>query len=467
LTGAIPSKQVSTASHFGERGHEDADSPMTSVSSVDGVAAIERFSTQIDRLNAVSARPNPFLSSAFLLCYALRSEHHVPGAEERSYLIWEGGRLIGCAPMRRSLDILGPGIGPLRPSGTRLRVLAPFDSVQPGILSAPEDEERVAAALVRYLLDVEKGWGLLEFIGQRPESALHKAIRAAADDRFRVLEKHPEPYTEVGIVWESLRDYFRSLGKKRGNNISRQARRLFANGEPELVMAEGAPAVTAWLEAYCDLDRRSWKRDTYASIQRHPRRMRFYREIAAGRAGLDPSFIGVLLDGVLIAGLIVGSNVTASPKRHGGWCLEMAYDRSRADLGPGQLLLLLAIGQAIERGDEFLNFMQNFAYYKHRWKAEPIDVIDIQVIRRMSFHSLRTSLGDLKRQWRSKQARSAGDKPLDEGDAGGKEESEQGVPPQEQERARHLAETALAYDGPGIRRLDRAKSRLHLPFDLE
>jgi len=85
----------------------------------------------------------------------------------------------------------------------------------------------------------------------------------------------------------------------------------------------------------------------------------------------------------------------------------------------------------------------------------------------MSFHSLRTSLGDLKRQWRSKQARSAGDKPLDEGDAGGKEESEQGVPPQEQERARHLAETALAYDGPGIRRLDRAKSRLHLPFDLE
>jgi hypothetical protein len=467
LTGAIPSEQGSTASFFGEQGHEDADSPMISVSSVDGVAAIDRFSTEIDRLNAASARPNPFLSSAFLRCYALRSEYHIPGAEERLYLVWDGGRLIGCAPMRRSLDILGPGIGPLRPSGTRLRVLAPFESVQPGVLSAPEDEERVAAALIRYFFDREKGWGLLEFVGQRPESALHKAIRAAIGDRFRVLEKQPEPYTEVKIVWESLRAYFRSLGKKRGNNVSRQARRLFAAGEPELVMADGAPAVTAWLEAYCDLDRRSWKRDTYASIQRHPRRMRFYREIAAGHAGLDPSFVGVLLDGVLIAGLIVGSNVTASPKMHGGWCLEMAYDRSRADLGPGQLLLLLAIGQAIERGDEFLNFMQNFAYYKHRWKAEPIDVIDIQVIRRMTFHSLRTSLGNLKRQWRSKRMPAAGNKPSGESDAGGKEGNEQDVSPQEQECARHLAKAALAYDGPGIRRFDRAQSRLHLPFDLE
>ena len=467
MAGAIPSEQVSTAGQIDEPGYKDVASPMISVSLVDGVAAIERFSTEIDRLNAASARPNPFLSSAFLLCYALRSEYHVPGVEERLYLIRDGERLIGCAPMRRSLDILGPGIGPLRPCGTRLQVLAPFDTVQPGVLSAPEDEERVAAALVRYLFDNEKGWGMLEFVGQRPEGALRKAIHAAAGDRFRVLEKQPEPYTEVEIVWESLRAYFKSLGKKRGNNISRQARRLFANGEPELVLAEGAPAVTAWLEAYCDLDGRSWKRDNYASIRRHPRRMRFYQEIAAGRGGLDPSFIGVLLDGVLIAGLIVGSNVTASPKKHGGWCLEMAYDRSRADLGPGQLLLLLAVGQAIERGDEFLNFMQNFAYYKHRWKAEPIDVVDIQAIRRMSFHSLRTSLRDLRRQWRNARARSAaGNSPV-EGDDRKKEEDEQSVSPQEQEHARRLAEAALAYDGPGVRRLDRAKSRLHLPFDLE
>ena len=74
-----------------------------SVSRVEGVAAIHRFAADIDRLNAASERPNPFLSAAFLLCYSLRAEYHVPGKEERLYLIYEDDRLIGIAPMRRSL----------------------------------------------------------------------------------------------------------------------------------------------------------------------------------------------------------------------------------------------------------------------------------------------------------------------------------------------------------------------------
>ncbi len=181
------------------------------------------------------------------------------------------------------------------------------------------------------------------------------------------------------------------------SNISRQARRLYASGEVELVLARGPSAVAPWLEAYRDLDGRSWKAGTESSIGRHPVRIAYFRELVEGRAGVEPSFVGIVLDGILIAGLIGVSNA-ASPA-HGGWCLEMSYDQAHAALGPGQLLLLLATGEALARGDGFLNFLHNFAYFKHRWGASEIEVVNVQLIRRVSVHNVRATAGDAKRWW--------------------------------------------------------------------
>ena len=128
-------------------------------------------------------------------------------------------------------------------------------------------------------------------------------------------------------------------------------------------------------------------------------------------------------------------------------------------------LLFRQLAQAIERGDKYLNFMQNFAYYKHRWGAEPIDVVDVQLIRRTSLHNLRIWLSDLKKRWR-RQKRSADNKVAVERNETKKEYNEVAVSPQDQERARRLTAAALDYDGLGIRRLDRAKSSMYLPFGL-
>jgi len=436
------------------------------VSCVHGVAAIERYFSEIDRLNLASERPNPFLSAGFLRCYALRSEYHRPGREERLYLIREGSHLIGCAPLRLSQDKWGLAHAPFYLRTGRLQFLAPLDTEQPGILCAPEDAERVSAALIRFICDDERGWDLLELTGQRPGSPLYRAALAAAGTRFQARTIEVEPYNEISIEWQTLAAYFQSLAKKMRSNISRQGRRLFASGEPELLFADGAEAASSWFDAYCELDARSWKHGTGASIARHPRRVRFYREIAAGNAGLEPSFIGILHGGVLIAGLLLGSNENASPERHGAWCLEMAYDQSLASLGPGQLLLLLAVGLSIERGWQYLNFMQNFSYYKHRWAAEPIEVENVQLIRKFSGRNLLALLGELKRKW--------GRKPVHgTGSAAAPEASESGEPAGEplgqstnQEAARVLAAAALGRTGKGIRRLARPDARAYLPFDL-
>ena len=434
----------------------DTDASRLTVSVIEGIAALERFATEIDRLNLTAPRPNPFMSSAFLTCYASHIDYYTPGPEERLFLIRDGDALIGCAPMRRSRGGFG---------GDRFRLLAPLDTDRPGILSSPEDEQRVATALVRHLCEHETGWGMVEFFGQQRANALHLASHAAAGSRFRARDIELEPYNEIPLAYDNLSAYYRSLSQKMRSNIGRQTRKLFANGVPELVLAEGPQAVSTWFDAYCDLDSRSWKRGTDASIQRAARRVRFYREIAAARGGLDPSFIGIVLAGVLIAGLLVGSNQTASPNFHGAWCLEMAYDQSQAELGPGQLLLLLAVGEAIRRGDRHLNFMQNFSYYKHRWKAAAIDAVSVQLIRRASVQNLRASLGELKKRWSGKR-----EQPSTE--AAGHHDATQAamnlakVTPQAQEHARSLASTPLGFAGSGVRRLDREQARTYLPFDL-
>ena len=155
-----------------------------------------------------------------------------------------------------------------------------------------------------------------------------------------------------------------------------------------------------------------------------------------------------------------------SPEFHGAWRLEMAYDPSRADLGPGQLLLLLAVGRAIDKGHRHLSFMQNFSYYKHRWAAEPIDVVNVQLIRRLSRHNFFASLGELRRTLTVRPQRE--NRVTIEADEFAEQtKNALTLPSTNQVRARELASVAMAFSGTGVCRLDRGNARAYLPFDLE
>jgi CelD/BcsL family acetyltransferase involved in cellulose biosynthesis len=442
------------------------------VKRVDDVAGLQEFSAELDRLNAASARPNPFCSSDFLATYAKNCEYHPTGVDVRLFVVEDGGKLIAALPLRRAIDAFAKIAGTELVSEPRLELLATHDSEQIGIVCTEADEDRAARALIAHLTVHEAGWGILELIGQRPGGALHRAAHAAESRTHRVRDIQVEPITEIALNFPDLSAYFRSLVKKMRSNISRQARRLYATGEVELVLAEGPAAVAPWLEAYRDLDGRSWKAGTESSIGRHPVRMAFFRELVEGRAGVEPSFIGVVLDGVLIAGLIVVSNGAASPTRHGGWCLEMSYDQTHATLGPGQLLLLLATGEALARRDGFLNFLQNFAYYKHRWGAAEIEVVNVQVIRRVSVHNVKATAGDARRWWLARKAGTTspdgGARPPEpdaEADADVAEAKTDA--PRGSERAKEFTRAALGSGSPGLRRLDRAAARKYLPFSID
>lgn len=441
----------------------------------DGIAALERHAVDMDRFNDAAARPNPFMSSAHLCCYARHAEYHRPDHEERLYLIHEADRLVACAPMRRSVDRFGPGGGVPGLSGARLRWLAPLDTEQPGILCAPGYEARAARALLRHLIDCDHDWTMLDLVGQRLEGAVHRAAHELDDPRYRARDIAVEPYHELELKWSDLAAYLRSLPKKMRSNITRHARRLYAAGAPQLVLARGPAGAGPWLDAYCELEARSWKRGTPASITRDLRRLGYYREVLAGRAGLEPAFIGILLDGALIGALLTGDNAATVPGRHGCWLLETAYDNGCAQLGPGNLLLLLAAGEALARGGRQLHFMQNFAYYKHRWGATATEVVSVQLVRRSSLHGIRAMLGDARRRFRAARTRHAVSgaavaAPSAESTEFATQRSLAGrrsAAAGDQRHARSLAAAALRAAGPAARVLDLDGARRYLPFELQ
>jgi hypothetical protein len=123
---------------------------------------------------------------------------------------------------------------------------------------------------------------------------------------------------------------------------------------------------------------------------------------------------------------------------------------------------------AIEKSHRFLNFMQNFAYYKHRWAAEPIHVVCIQLIRCLSLHNASAYLGVAKRKLRAlRRLPSEVRMPCDEQPAGRASSANPPVTTANREHAGNLTAAALAHGGPGVRRLGRNAYRALLPFDVD
>lgn len=179
----------------------------------------------------------------------------------------------------------------------------------------------------------------------------------------------------------------------------------------------------------------------------------------AGQAGFEPSFCGVLLNGFLVAGTLNGANQEAPGQAQGVWGFEMAYDTSFSDLGPGILLNLLLVHDAIQQQQKFANLLNGFAEYKRRWKAEVIPLKRVQLIRRWSAHNLRGTLGDLRRRFARTDTSVPGTQEKDDSDR-----SKTTPARPDRSQAQTLATQALAYTGPGLQRLNQAQLQELMPF---
>jgi hypothetical protein len=384
----------------------------------DGIIGLQTMAAELDAVNQHCAKPSPFATSAFTIAYASNSERDPLGMDVRLFVVRDGAglalgwavfafridELVGVpAALRQRSASLGKLVEVAAKGGraSRLELMTTSDVDRPGIVARLGHEDAVAEALLAQLIERELDWTLLEWRAQERGSALWRAAFARSNPFLRVRDVELDPYSEVQLQWPDVGAYFRALSKRMRSNVSRQARKLYASGRVELLLINGSEATAAFFEAYADLETRSWKHHSEAAMGRHPLRMKFYSRIVSGEAGIEPSLVGITLDGVLIAALING--------RFGDrmWSMEMAFDESFDALGPGQLLLLLAVMDGLEKRCKSLNFFQMHGYFKRRWLADELPVANVQILRRPSLHDVKGLTGDALRWSKTLRARNS------------------------------------------------------------
>ena len=361
---------------------------MTTVRWIRSAEELERSASILRSVASRAERSLPAADPDFLRSYTAHFEYSAPALVPEIVVVERRGEAIGFLATRSGRRRVGP-----RLSVRERTLLVTHDHDRVNLVAAAADESEVADVVVDELLR-RGGPSAIDIAGLTVGSPLHRSLheRASRSPLWTSYDIDIPSFCSVPVRWETVQSYFRALAKTMRSNVSRQTRRLFAAGEVELLGARGVEETSPLLAAYLDLEQRSWKHAAQAGILRSPKRTAFFVDVVSGRAAYQPSMVGVVLDGILIAGLLLGSFGS------GMWALEMAYDDQHRDLGAGQVLLLLAMSEAIAAGADTLAYLQHFAYFKKRWLAEEVEVVSTRVVRRGSPVHFRHLVAELDRR---------------------------------------------------------------------
>jgi hypothetical protein len=341
----------------------------------------------LDALNLAARRPSPFSTRDYLEVLLAHDEFAEAGSRALLLVAFDDERAVGWLPLRQvPRRVLGA-------RETHVEFLVTHDTDRPGIVARPEDEVRCAEAFFRHLIASER-WSRLELMQQETGSPLipppNLPLRR---HRSRLFPANPN--CTIPLHCGSVAQYFRALSKHQRENVARLGRRLVAAGAVEFAYSRDPRAQEALFGLYLDVEGRSWKSSTAAAIARSPRRVALFRSQCRPGRVARPIVHLLLLDGAPIAAHF-GVEFAG-----GFYAREMAFDEAYARLGPGHLLLLLVVRDAIASHVGFLNMMGQFGYYKAAWGAHVLETHNVQLFRVGSASWLKSWAGDLLR-WRRK-----------------------------------------------------------------
>lgn len=345
---------------------------------------LARWRRELSALARASRRPSPFLTPAYLEAFETYDEFAREGSRPLLLLAFDGSRLAGFLPLREVQERL------LGVTATRLEHFTTHDMDRPGLAAAVEDEAACAAAFVEHVATRERGWTFFELMEQQEGAPLGAAAEALAARGFYV-RRFPNNANATLSFDGGFDAWFRGLNNQR-SNVTRGTRAMLARGSVEVWASAGRGGAQAMLDLYLDIERRSWKHDAHAGISRSPLRVELFRAILSAPQETAPLFHFLVLDGVPIAatlGLEYGDTLFG---------MELAHDDAYKDLSPGNVLFMLAMRDAADRGVRSVNMLGNFAYHKAHWGAAITPTYAVQVYRRASLHHLKARAGELKRR---------------------------------------------------------------------
>jgi len=397
-------------------------------------------------LGLASRRPCPFFAPEYIDSYLKHNERYDRRETEPFVLLvrrvndGRPGELIGALPLKRIRNSDRGGYH-------QIEFVVATEVDLPTPIAAPEHEVDVTEALVPVLAELLRHSSAVHLINQPEGAPLCAAVRAGVPWYTRVQEYPGMPISGIAIRHASVADYFSELSKRMRSNISRLGRRLAAEGEVELLTSSDPASLDDLFTVYLDIEDRSWKRKTEASLRRSTERLEMYETLFENSAAVGYHIDVILLDGVPVAGLV---SIRFGPTL---FLMETCYDERHAAFSPSNLLILLSVDRAIRGGCRHMSLHGHFDYYKHRWLAEQVETCQIRLVRRGSSPDIRSVAGNVRRKF-------AGDDE-EHGTPQGQRENEAPVP---QSAVAQLVEKLRA--SPDVERYDAPALAERLPFDM-
>ena len=304
----------------------------------------------------LSAAQSPLADAAWILCLA-------DAFAERPQLFtqWQDGRLVaGLAVTRRD--------GVVRRWTSLDNEHAPY-----WLLAGTPSDPR--AFLEHVLEDAE-----YLFLRRLPiESPACHALRAAADDAglpASLIESEAgDARIAIAGTWDELRA---RLPKNFQRDLPRKQRQLAKQGALALVThtAPGAALDAALAESFA-VEARGWKGSEGSPIERDPRTLRFYTELARALAATGRfALYTLVLDGKIIA--------FEYCLRGGGHIemLKLSFDPAFEKTSPGQVLRMMLLEQETARGEARYYHLGRPSEWKQRWATEVAPLCTLRIYAR-------------------------------------------------------------------------------------
>jgi CelD/BcsL family acetyltransferase involved in cellulose biosynthesis len=288
----------------------------------------------------------PFASFQWLTAWC---SHWAEGGKPWILLAYDGERLAGAAPFLlrrrgglRLLNGLGVGVGNY------------WD-----VIAAPEDSERVMAAVAKELVKRSSEWDAF-FLDKLPEESTTIAAMQKAGLRTEDLAQMVSPRIELP---ETFEEYLMTLSSKRRRDL-RRCLDKFDGGELTVRSLSDPAELRAAIERWQELKVEWWTRREQAMNPEHasPRFLEFTRDVVSAMVPLGLASVWELSrDGEVVA-IAIG---LLDDSTYYGWLF--GFDWRLEDMRPGHLMIAYGIRWAVEQRLRYYDFMLGSESYKYHY----------------------------------------------------------------------------------------------------